>query len=339
MISKCFRDKSDKLNNPDTNCECRMVTELDSHHIFDIKRISSTKKNRKVNSLKYPLQVLTSSKMRLSICSKRVSSLYVRIRKFSKWDKSSNLKLLIEEITSLETQEREFLFSIVKRQKFGISIKTELYSDTRMEELIKSISFNKKSNQDFRKMIIMAFYSKMLKLFASNARNIEEVKSYKNKTIFVRHYFCDYLVNEKNEETVESLIEDIFGYYMSKVSFRNKGRKKGAWNLHYLASILPKSKLLEADLLEYIQNMFFEEMVTNYDKEVERFVTILTKNFNCSEEGFQGEELALLIKKVQGSKKYKFPWDLERCYEAKEYFCKILNEGEYLKSKRGEYKK
>lgn len=325
--------------------KCEMITDLEPSYIFTIDRNPSSGSQGSVLHLKQENCTkpppLTLEQHGQNINSSLVSKLYLMIRSQGLEGSLNSSELLKNDIRGLNHQEKELLFSLLKRKKTGISQTTEYYSKKGIMGLSKMKTKSKKCNQDYRKLIIMDFYKYRLKIFQSE--NIAFKKTItcftKNKKQFIEYYFQDYISQLDNQETLESLTDIVFGYYKCRRKGIHKKGIKGIWNLHYLKDILPKSDSLKLDLLKYTKDIFLKKKIEKYESEIQRFIKVLAASYNEAVLIDRDNELLLLQQKVQTSRKFKYPWELINYFEAKEYFCEVLEEKLYLNWGRGEYKK
>lgn len=329
MYQICLRESSQQEETNKTQCNCIRVTNLDPYNIFKICRLPSTSNDKEEHHENYlPQFKIEKANIILRNSSQKISELYLRIRS-KKWEGLGKLAILREDIESLNSEEKEILFSLVKRKKEGISEKIELFTINRIVELIKMERYNRKSDQNFRKLIIRSFYKYKLDQIDMENPKIISNKIQFNQKRFILHYFKDYL-GEFNHQKIKSLTDLVFGHYRLLKTGQIKSGIKGVWNLHYLSGILPKSDKLKVEMLHYTKNIFLRMIIKNYDKEVERFIAVFMKKLENGKKGMRNNELFLIQKKIQKSNKFKYPWDIMNYQEARNYFCRLLEDDLYL---------
>lgn len=115
-------------------------------------------------------------------------------------------------------------------------------------------------------------------------------------------------------------------------------KKRGIGNICYLTDLLPKSDLMRTDLHEFTKNKFLQDVLKDYDVEVERYIHNLVVDYNGRFRTAGNQELENTKKKVQCSSKFKFPWDKTVYYKAVDHLLTLIEMRDYLRPGRGEYK-
>lgn len=168
------------------------------------------------------------------------------------------------------------LFSIIKRQKQSRSQQVEMYTPTGWYFLLYSTAFPEKRTQEYRKGILSSFFSFSLDRLASKYLGGAKVPSYSKKYVFIRHYFLEYLNEEKSkgleDEATSNLMYDIFKWHDDTRMIDKKVRKRGLGNIWYLNNLLTKSPLMRSELSLFIKRDYEALVVARLKADIRKSV-------------------------------------------------------------------
>lgn len=337
----CYKDICLKVE-----CKCQKVIDLEPFHIFKIKRKQSTQKKQ----IYVPIQnyfsicepedaVAADPSKNLLISVPKITRMYLAIAE-KRWRSEKDMHFIVESVKRIPVQEQEVLFSLLTKLRFGVtkSVFTKTYSDAAFLDLVKSDQVYSKGKQDFRKMIIGAFYSQKLQSLGGDCIGNLESRSLLKKRNFISHYFKDYIAM-KGPGSMDLMLYYIFNCVGSNRASKVNMKKRGVGNICYMSDILPKSDFLTSELLHFTKVTFMKDILEDYDEEIERYIFNLVTDYNqCTEIDNRAQSLSDLVRKIQRSSKFKFPWDKSIYQQAVIHLTKVIEDKLYLKKGRGEYK-
>lgn len=152
------------------HCNCRIVTDLEPFHVFEISRPESmireviephkTLKTVFISHTPNPQSPQSNSYSEIS--PQELTKLYLVIAD-KEWVKDSNeFETLIQILNESSLEVKEIIFSLLKRLQQGLSKVKQPYSEEALKELILSGVVKRKGYQNFRKRIVGAFYTQKL---------------------------------------------------------------------------------------------------------------------------------------------------------------------------------
>lgn len=186
-------------------------------------------------------------------------------------------------------------------------------------------------------MIIGAFYSNVLSTLQGDCVGNVETRSILKKRNFISHYFKDYIAL-KGQDSISELLYYIFNWKGQPKPSKVHMRKRGIGNICYMGDLLPKSDLLTAELLHFTKFTFMKDILADYDKEIERYIYNLVIDYNqCVGIVNRAQKLSELVRKIQRSSKFKFPWDKSVYHKAVDHLTQIIENKEYIKKEKEYY--
>lgn len=330
MSSNCLLNESCLPTSKDRHCNCKTVSDLEPFHVFHVSRPKRTMKDVESPdsflSTTSPLQSQPPTPLLSSfreISPSEVAKLYLVIID-REWSTAQEFEILIQIIQNSSYGVKEVLFSLLKRLHHGITKDQEEYSEAAMRKIVQSTTINKKVKQYYRKKILGAFYSFRLSNLQMDHAKVQALNRPNDKrTNFILYYFGDYLQND-GSASLDQLLLDVFSHSNSIKTTGINRQKSAIGNICHLSNLLPKSDLLKADLLYFTKNIFLQDVLKGYDREVERFIQNLVIDFNNKYTTRKAEELRNIKWRIQSSRKFIFPWVKTLYFQAVEHLTSVI---------------
>lgn len=336
IMSKCLKQQG--------RCTCPLVdinvvedifsVDRKDHKVFQEYKAPPTVRNQIIVKESSPLSptelermVESSTLSSRCLSPTKITSSYLAAIRCNHLDENE-IEGLLTALEDLSVSEKQIVFELVRRVRFGCQFDYQAYSLSKMRTLIMDGSVYTKRTLDLRKYIIGEFHKHILDKNDCNLEGNIDHRDFYRRKLTIKKYFKQY-ISKKGEACLPTLMQKVFRWDFKTRQKSSNYTKRWFASICYLDCMIRVNKDFTQDLYNFSKDILLKNLRSKYDNLILQSISRLVEsyNLNCQERTEDQNNLFFEIaKKVRGSKRFKFPWH-PRLYEiACEHMVEFIDE-------------